>query len=257
MRNHDEKIKDIGRSVLPSTRRKSARDNRRMIHHRQRAVERAGLVAYRRDSDPESVTPDLRGTLRSDISVMMWDRRAGDKVGPLIRWAKATIAADPELRSAPLDVQVGYFARLMPDNTIGRHAVQHIRWALLASERRDRFLASRPTVPGPHVAGMQGQVRQILEAGLHASLNAALRRLAERQATPPGGRRLPPRLLLGSHDVEAFTASMARWPAVRDLVTVLAATGLPPEDLRRPPSGPGQQLPRQRPLGQASGRPAR
>jgi hypothetical protein len=34
MRNHDEKIKDISRSVLPSTGRKSARDTRRLVHKR-------------------------------------------------------------------------------------------------------------------------------------------------------------------------------------------------------------------------------
>jgi hypothetical protein len=32
MRNHDEKIKDVSRSVLPSTGRKGARDTRRLIH---------------------------------------------------------------------------------------------------------------------------------------------------------------------------------------------------------------------------------
>jgi hypothetical protein len=42
---------------------------------------------------------------------------------------------------------------------------------------------------------------------------------------------MPRRLLLGSHDIEAFTKKMARWPAVRDLVAALAATGQPPEDV--------------------------
>jgi hypothetical protein len=40
---------------------------------------------------------------------------------------------------------------------------------------------------------------------------------------------MPRRLLLGSHDIEAFTTTMARWPTVRDLVAALAATGLAPE----------------------------
>ena len=35
MRNHDEKIKDMSRSVLPSTSRKSAGDDRKRIHKRQ------------------------------------------------------------------------------------------------------------------------------------------------------------------------------------------------------------------------------
>jgi hypothetical protein len=111
VRNHDQKIKDISRSVLPSTGRKSARVNRRIIHQRQRARELTAATAYRRDSDPDSVTPDLRGTYAPDITGMVWSRRAQDKVGPLVRWAEATIAADPVLRSAPRASQVAYFAR--------------------------------------------------------------------------------------------------------------------------------------------------
>jgi hypothetical protein len=177
---------------------------------------------------------------------MVWGRRARDKIGPLIRWAEATIAADPVLRSAPRAEQVAYFARLMPDTTIGRHAVQHIEGALRWREQRERFQASGPSAPGPHAAQMPDQLRQILESGLHGTLNAALRQLAATQSVPAGARRMPPRLLLGGHDVEAFTATMARWPAACDLVTVLAATGQPPPELRRPPAARRPQPPRQR-----------
>jgi hypothetical protein len=218
VRNHDQKIKDMSRSVLPSTGRKSARDNRKAIHKHQRARERAAVTAYRRDADPESVTPDVRGRYGPDIMHMVRDRRAADKVGPLIRWAKATIAADPVLRSAPRPEQVAYFARLMPDNTIGRHAVQHIEFALEWQERRARFNAARSAGPGSHVAEMQRRLRQILEDGGHAALNAELRRLADTQEVRPCATPMPRRLLLGSHDIEAFTAEMARWPAVRALI---------------------------------------
>jgi hypothetical protein len=228
VRNHDQKIKNMSRSVLPSTGRKSARDNRRLIHQQQRARELAAVTAYRRDTDPDSVTPDIHGTYGPDIKQMVWDRRAQDKVGPLIRWAEATIAADPVLRSAPRADQVAYFARLMPDTLIGRHAVQHIEWALEWHERRARYNASRSTAPGPHVAEMQRQLRQILEAGLHATLNAGLRRLADTQEVRPRVTPMPRRLLLGSHDIEAFTTAMARWPTVRALVAVLAVAGPTP-----------------------------
>ena len=231
MRAHDQKIKDMSRSVLPSTGRKFARDNRRIIHKQLRARELAAVTAYRRDSDPDSVTPDVCGTYAPDITQLVRNRRAQDKVGPLVRWAEATIAADPVLRSAPRAEQVAYFARLMPDTTIGRHAVQHIEQALEWHERRARYNASRSTAPGPHVAEMERQLRQILEAGLHATLNAGLRRLADTQEVRPRATSMPRRLLLGSHDIEAFTTEMARWPTVRDLVAALAATGLAPEDL--------------------------
>jgi hypothetical protein len=230
VRNHDQKIKDISRSVLPSTGRRSARKNRRIIHKQQRARELAAVTVYRRTTAPDSVTPDVRGTHAPEITQMVWERRAQDKVGPLIRWAEATIAADPVLRSAPRAEQVAYFARLMPDTTIGRHAVQHIEQALEWRERRASYIASRPTAPGPHVTAMERQLRQILETGLHATLNAGLRQLADTQAIRPGARHMPRRLLLGSHDVEGFTAKMARWPAARDLIAALAATGQAPDD---------------------------
>jgi hypothetical protein len=225
VRNHDQKIKDISRSVLPSAGRKSARDDRRILHKRQRARELAAVNAYRRDTDPESVTPDVRGTHGGDIRQMVLQRRSKDKVGPLIRWAEATIAADPVLRAAPRAEQVAYFARLMPDSTIGRHAVQHIEAALEWRERRERYNATRPTALGSHAAEMECLLRQILETGLHAALNAGLRRLADTQEIRPRVTPMPRRLLLGSHDIGAFTTKMARWPAVRDLVADLAATG--------------------------------
>jgi hypothetical protein len=174
----------------------------------------------------------------SDITEMVWSRRAYDKVGPLIRWAEATIAADPILRSAPRAEQVAYFARLMPDTTIGRHAVQHIEQALEWHQRCALDNASRSTAPGAHAVEMERQLRQILEAGLHAALNVGLRRLADTQEIRPRATPMPRRLLLGSHDIEAFTTEMACWPTVRDLVAALEATGRVPasprlQELRR------------------------
>jgi hypothetical protein len=236
MRNHNQKIKDISRSVLPSTSRKSARDNRRIIHKRLRARELTAVAAYRKDTDPGGVTPDVRGTYGPDITQMVWERRSRDKVGSLIRWARATIAADPLLRAASKADQVAYFAQMMPDTTIGRHAVQHIEQALEWDERRARYTTSRPAAPSPHVTDMERQLRQILEAGLHAALNARLRQLADTKEDRPRATPVPRRMLLGSHDIGAFATTMARWPTARDLVAAVAATGLVPED---PRNGPG------------------
>lgn len=226
MRNHDEKIKDMGRSVLPSTGRRNARATRRMNHHRQRAVERAALAAYRGAADPEVVTPDFRGTIAQDTWELVWVRRSRDKVAPLVRWAQATIAADPELRAASLEEQVGHFARLMPDTVIGRHAVNHIRQALEWRDRRELYAArTRGRAGGrdPRVAETERLARQILESGLHAELNSRLRRACDLQAM--GGVRevLPPRLLLGEHDVPAFAAALVTRPAARAAVVAVAA----------------------------------
>jgi hypothetical protein len=54
---------------------------------------------------------------------------------------------------------------------------------------------------------------------------------------------MPRRLLLGSHDVEGFTTKMARWPAVRDLIAALAATGQAPDDPSRAAAVRGLQRP--------------
>ena len=225
MRNHDEKTRDMGRSVLPSTNREGARFRRRHIHKQQRVRELAAVTAYRRAPDPECVTPDVRGTYGPDITQMVWRRRGADKVGPLIRWAQATIAADPVLRSASREEQVGYFARLMPDTTIGRHAVQHIEQALEWRARREQWNTSRRTPAGrsPQVAQIERQVREILEAGLHSALNAELRQLGERPVLRPRDTPVPYRPLLGSHDVEAFAAEMASWPAARKVIATIAA----------------------------------
>lgn len=228
MRNHDQKIKDMSRSVLPATSRQAARGTRRAIHKRQRGRELAAVTAYRRAADPESVTLDLWGTYGPDIAYMVRRRRDGDKVGPLIRWAEATIAADPVLRSASREEQVAYFARLLPPTLIGRHAVMHIEQALEWHERRARRTASRPTAPGPHAARIESQLRQILDTGLHATLNAELGRLAGRHEARPRVTAVPHRPLLGRHDIEAFTAKMACWPTVRELIAGLAETGQVP-----------------------------
>lgn len=133
----------------------------------------------------------------------------------------------------------------MPDTTIGRHAVQHIEQDLEWHERRARFIASRPSAPGPHVAEMEHGLRQILETGLPAAFNVGLRGIADTQEIGPGAARMPRRLLLGSHDVEAFTAKMARWPAVRELAAALAASGLArPTRSARWPRGDCSGLPR-------------
>lgn len=223
MRNHDEKFKDISRSVLPSTGRKGARDTRRIIHKRQRTRELAGLTEYRRTADPDDETPDFRGKAAPEITYMVRRRRARDKIGPLVRWAQATIAADPRLRSASRPEQVAYFARLMPATLIGEHAVKHIEWELEWRDRRTSYSSGTriATARSARAAATERQVHQILAAGLHGTLNLELRHAAERQVGwPPARRPMPRRPLLGAHDAEAFADEMASY---RDALAVIAS----------------------------------
>ena len=226
MRNHDEKVKDISRSVLPSTGRKGARDTRRLIHKRQRTLELAGLTEYRRAVDPDDETPDFRGKAAPEITQMVRHRRARDKVGPLVRWAQATIAADPKLRSASRTEQVAYFARLMPTNLIGEHAAKHIEWALEWRDLRANYSSGTRTTSGRSKRAIETerQVHQILAAGLHGTLNLELRRAAERQAGwPPSRRPMPRRPLLGAHDAKAFADEMATYREASEVIESVAA----------------------------------
>src|SRR5580693_692413 len=214
MRNHDEKVKDISRSVLPSTGRKGARDTRRIIHKRQRTRELTGLTDYRRTADPDNETPDFRGKAAPEITYMVRRRRASDKIGPLVRWAQATIAADQRLRSASRPEQVAYFARLMPATLIGEHAVKHIEWELEWRDRRASYSSGTRAAAArsARAAATERQVHEILAAGLHGTLNLELRHEAERQVGwPPARQPMPRRPLLGAHDAKAFADEMATY----------------------------------------------
>lgn len=231
MRNHDEKKKDMQRSVLPSSRRKGARDDRRQIHKRARARERDMLSEYRMDR--EGAEPDFReGRRKSNTEWMVLERRSADKIGPLTRWAVRTVEADPVLRDAPLHEQVAHFEAMLPTDLIGKHAVAHIRCALEAEFGRVEplWLTRMRESPGPGREERRRQVladaRAILEAGRHGRLNAALRRVYYPSAivVPDGDARgVPPaRFLLGAHDVEDFAEDVAAYQSVCEVVRGIA-----------------------------------
>jgi len=65
VRNHDEKIKDMSRSVLPSSWRVGARETRRAINQRHRARVRGALAAAR------GATPEINDMYRAEIAEMV------------------------------------------------------------------------------------------------------------------------------------------------------------------------------------------
>jgi len=216
----------MSRSVLPSTGRKAARHTRRLIHKSQRTRELTALAEYQKAPDPDDATPDFRGKATPQISQMVRYRRARDKIGPLVRWAQATIAADPKLRSASRTEQVAYFARLLPPTLIGEHAVRHIEWALESRDwRTSGNSATRvASARSARAAEVERQVHQILAAGLHGILNLELRHAAERQAGwPPSARPMPRRPLLGAHDAQAFASEMAGYREAPQVIASVAA----------------------------------
>jgi hypothetical protein len=232
VRNHDEKIKDMGRSVLPSTWSEGARWTRRQINKRRRARARIALADCRLSGEQGAMTPDFNDTYRAEIAQLVRDRRLMDKEHPLTRWALATIAADPVLAQASREEQVAHFARLLPPTLIGRHAVSHIAMGLEWHDRdactysccRSRRDAARRD-SAARVPETERLVREILAAGLHGTLNANLRAAAGRQAGGEnGGEALPRRLLLGAHDAAPFAREMAAFPEARAVIATVAAS---------------------------------
>ncbi len=222
MRNHDQKIKDMAESVLPSTGRQAARQQRRSLHHAERARTRTAMHNWVGSTDREYLDVHPASTYRRDIGELVYDRRAGDKVAPLVRWALRKVDTDPALMSCPYPEQVDAFRALLPDNLIGRHALSHIEAALRWREWRP----SRSLRAEPELDRLRAQVHIILEAGLHKDLNRRLKDAFNRQSVPahPVSRAsiAPSRLLLGAHDVDDFAAHAHRHQAVRRIIVDLA-----------------------------------
>lgn len=129
MRNHDQKARDMARSILPSAARRSSRGRKRGSARRARARNAARLtrlMTYLDDLDgfEESLT-------RYDLDDGGWDgmvedRRGADKVAPLIRWAEARILTRAQLAEGDYWTRRYHFAVLVGDTLIGRHALQHL-----------------------------------------------------------------------------------------------------------------------------------
>lgn len=143
MRNHNEKVRDITRSVLPSTSRRSASHTRKLIH---RAERRGVAAALRRGDDPIIIRSH-----RGDITEMVWERRGADKVAPLVRWALHRARTNPELRDASLDDQVEHFRQLLPDRPSDGTRSATSSGLSIASTRPARPLV--PLLPAAYAAG--------------------------------------------------------------------------------------------------------
>ena len=140
------KERDMVRSILPSTARKGARENKRNVNQRHRSSVRQALRQHRDvlaeerffDHDefdvdsyderfdfdaPYDKLCNADHEYKSRIKYVMWDRREADKVAPIIRWAEAKVAdVRPEDRLSWLQAR-------MPDNLAVRHAVSHIKFS--------------------------------------------------------------------------------------------------------------------------------
>ena len=118
----DEKLREMGRSILPSTWRGARRALRRCKRRHRRKVNMA-LGQVLRDPDgelPDDLDP--RSYPDHEIRSLVCRRQAGDKLNHFQRWAVAytkDMGADPSGRLARVRSH-------LPDNLIGWHACVHL-----------------------------------------------------------------------------------------------------------------------------------
>jgi hypothetical protein len=129
VRNRDEKTRDMARSILPSTARSSVRIRKKTSARRARARNNAMLhrmTAFVNHFDDFEEPLD-----RYDLDDTGWDgvvedRRACDKVRPLLRWAEARIERSPKLAEGDRRARLAHFAAILGDGLAGRHARSHL-----------------------------------------------------------------------------------------------------------------------------------
>ena len=198
------KVRQMGRSVLPSTARVMARSSLAGVRRPDRRSIHGHLTSYRgsvgavldRVLDDEANLCDWpRHTIRDVVT----QRRDADKVAPLQRWAVA------RTRHLPQPDRLPSLRSAVPSTLIGRHALSHLtRLPELRNPRLpptwlERAIA-RSARSASRTAQLDRQIRRAFEDGRHGALNEWIK------AHDGSGT---PRLLLGAHDLDAFCRAMA------------------------------------------------
>lgn len=216
------KIKDMVRSVLPSTARHTAKDNKNRIHREARRTSRQDVAKLVIDPEKYEEFVDDDRTDREETRRVVADRRDADKTSPLRRWA-------PHVTEGPPDARLKQLRGLVPDNTIGVHAISHVEY--LDEFDKDKELREmrypKPTAASRREYNRKNPdkrsfedgfrtilLREIVENGLHGRLNAAIQdqhttwkqeyldasgSVATRKVGPHGARKL-----LGMGDIKMF-----------------------------------------------------
>ena len=216
------KRREIARSVLPSTHRRSARDDLASLRRRNRRTIRQDLHIIARPARADAVVEDYDGNpadLRSypnaDIGYAVRRRRNGDKLGPLFRWARATT------RHLPLEERLEAVRRLFDDNLIGRHALSHLerdRHFRVVHEHDRRWWVDRDRTGRSRIDESERGVRAVAVEALEHGRHAALNHWMKSHPTDKGAIRL----LGGTHDIDAFASDCARCVAWHHAVAAFA-----------------------------------
>lgn len=201
------KRREMARSLLPSTARKTSAARLAGIRRRARRNTRQQLRSLITPGGPGTVgdaydTPvDLRAWPQREIRDAVWERRLYDKVAPFQRWAVATT------RHLPAESRLHAVWAIVPHNLIGRHALSHVdhlehfKGHLPERERYTTRKASRPSADQ-----LRTEVRRVLAAGELGAFNAHMKSypcLVDGEHW----HRNPCRTLAGAHDVDASPVS--------------------------------------------------
>ncbi len=117
----DNKLKDMARSVLPSTERKASRKLKNSIKRKARRDIRQKLHTIKDSDDFIESEIILDYYPEADINMAVGMRRGADKVNPLRRWAKE------KAKDIPDGEKLDYIKSILPGSgTIKDHALSHV-----------------------------------------------------------------------------------------------------------------------------------
>ena len=206
----DDKVREMTRSILPSTSRDAAR-RRPMIHRSERHRANAAVRAMVSDPTTWDEGIDPPDAMQREIAPMVRRRRYADKLNHFERWAVE------RTRELPAELRLGHLLRVLPPGVIGDHASSHLedrrelmteeQYALRFPWRARPYRRARVFLDRGEAAQLLRRLLQLPDA--HRALNRALKDLVEYERSQR--RELPLRVLLGVHDVLPFLGALEGW----------------------------------------------
>lgn len=234
-----DKQRDMIRSILPS-KYDWVQKEKRIVKKRQKSKVRAELNHYRnlRVEDAEATFEDSGFNYEKDstrqIKYIVRDRRYGDKSAPLEKWAPH------QVKDVRWEDRLSKIAHLFPNNTVGRHARDHIAhlnefydplhdakysfWpkeesipavgkltGLSYNERRKASISKRVELQKKETEILKKDLLFLIESGYLAMFNKNFVVYPDRVWTDGGyyvlekrDDKLVSRPLLGTHDIDNF-----------------------------------------------------
>ena len=188
-----DKVRGMARSILPSAHRRQAREHKNRISRTTRRSERQAIGTM--DYDEGLDFDDRQRNI--DLGWMKSERREADKVKPLMRWAPKVTKGQPDKRMAQLRA-------MLPNNTIGDHAISHVRYLKEFRNNNEALYNYRPwRTPEAPIPDYKSMLYDVC-IHLHGLYNQYSKHAV--YTTNPFYTRehKPNRLLTGLHDIDSY-----------------------------------------------------